>query len=406
MTVLASFTRVTSFGEAAELLVSKKFHQCGHADEAEAPVTADSLISLHGGAHFSRRRIENPLFSREMLAHYESAVLLPALRERIDDARREHKGDGPVRADLLRLARGAMLQVTAALIGLDDVGNTVSVDELTGFAEAFAPAAALIYKDGSTEEAKAAALASLAKFRERLYEPAVAARRPLVESYGAGELPADELPRDLLTMLLAHLPDLPDDMLLREVTLFIVASTDTTTHGVATTLAHLFEWFDAHPEDRALSGDVMFLRDAAFEAIRLHPPPAVLREAAEDVALPSGRIFARGERVLVDLTAVNRDPIVFGPDADQFDPRRVLPPRMHRYALGFGGGAHTCIGRGMATASGIASGESDDDAVGTVVRVIRELLAAGVQLDPSDPPHLRPGWTQERFERFTVILPR
>jgi cytochrome P450 len=399
MSMLETFSRVTSYGEAAELLKSKMFRQCGHARVSEAPVTADSLISLHGEAHFARRRLENPLFTRDMLRQHETNVLRPAIRHTLHNS---PEADGYARIDLLAMTRRAMLRVTAALLGLA-VDDDASVDELAAFAEVFAPAAALVYKQGSIEAPHAAALGALERFRKRFYDPAVAIRKPLASAYLSGEANAAELPSDLLSTLLVHLGNLPEDMMLREITLFIVASTDTTTHGVGTTFEHLSEWFVEHPEDKRLATDPEFLRSAVYEAIRLHPPPAALREAIEEVTLSTGRTFANGEQVIVDLVASNRDPSVFGSDPDLFDPRREVPSRIHPYGLGFGGGAHTCIGRGMATMSGM--GDDHDETLGTVVCAVQELFDAEAQLDPADPPQLRTGWAQERYERFTVLVP-
>jgi cytochrome P450 len=313
--------------------------------------------------------------------------------------------EGEVPIDLLRVSRSALLQVTAVLIGLD-ADNAEAVDNLTEYAARFAPGAALAYKDGDVEETWNEAIAARNQFSADVFEPLLENRRALVNAHRRGELPTHDLPRDLLTALLVHLPDLPDEMLLQEILLFIVASTDTTTHGVVTSLSHLFEWFDEHPEDLSKRTDREFLQGVVFEAIRLHPPPAVLREAAEDLALANGRKFSAGERVLVDLGAANRDTAVFGDDAEAFNPRREVAGRVQRYGLGFGGGAHSCIGRVMAAPPPTSSDvTSTDPAIGTVVRAVRFLLAAGIRLNPDDPPQLREGWLQERFERFPALIP-
>ena len=58
---------------------------------------------------------------------------------------------------------------------------------------------------------------------------------------------------------------------------------------------------------------------------------AVFRWAGvEDLELAGGRAVARGDKVVIDLMAANRDPAVFGADADRFDPHRELPAGVGR----------------------------------------------------------------------------
>ena len=136
-----------------------------------------------------------------------------------------------------------------------------------------------------------------------------------------------------------------EDDLLRECIFFLVASASTTTHSAPHTLLELDHWFGEHPEDLARSSHLGFLQRAVSEALRLHPPvPALLRLALADVVLSTGRRIAAGEALALDLNAVNRDPEVFGDDADRFDPDRTHGARTHPYGLSFGSGPHTCPG--------------------------------------------------------------
>jgi cytochrome P450 len=84
------------------------------------------------------------------------------------------------------------------------------------------------------------------------------------------------------------------------------------------------------------------------EALRLCPPGAAIARSVErDIAVDGCRVEA-GDEVLVGIWALHRDPAIWGPDAEEFDPDRFLPERSagrDRWAyLPFGGGNRSCIG--------------------------------------------------------------
>src|ERR1044072_9828528 len=82
--------------------------------------------------------------------------------------------------------------------------------------------------------------------------------------------------------------------------------------------------------------------------------------ALADVTLRSGVTVPAGGKLVIDLMAVNRDPAVFGDNADEFDPRRRLPEGIAPYGLSFGSGMHACIGQDMA--GGLVPGPALPDA--------------------------------------------
>ena len=68
-----------------------------------------------------------------------------------------------------------------------------------------------------------------------------------------------------------------------------------------------------------------------FETLRLSPiSPIGARWATEDFTLADGTTFDAGDRVHIDMRAANRDTSVFGDDADEFDPNRVVPEDVPR----------------------------------------------------------------------------
>jgi cytochrome P450 len=404
---LASMVNVTKYEEATELLLrAREVTQSKQNEAAYLPLKRDTLTVLAGDAHSARRRMETSLFARAQLLRFEHSVLQESLNRQLARLTRQAVRPGePLRADLLYLSRFTLLPVTAALVGLEIQDDDEWWERLSEYVRLFGVASALQWKEGDIEQERAETNQAAVDFDAEIFTPAWDRHIDLIAQHDRGELARDELPQDLITVLLAHLPGRPRDVILREVIMFFNASTDTSAMAVATAVFHLSDWLRDHPEDRDRLGDYGFVQRAAFEAVRLHPPPGLIRSSPEDIVLANGRRVPAGKEIFIDLKAVNADVDFFGPDAAQFNPHRDLPAGAKPYAHGFGGGAHKCIGRPMAMShDNLTSATDEDGAIGAVVRVIHRLLELGVQLDPANPPTMRTGNRQERFATFPILL--
>jgi cytochrome P450 len=114
-----------------------------------------------------------------------------------------------------------------------------------------------------------------------------------------------------------------------------------TSEGMTTTLFwHLL----TNPDQMAaLRDDRSLAATAVEESLRMEPAAArVDRYATADVELAGARI-ARGDLVIVSLTAANRDPATF-PDPDTFD---ITRPNSRAH-IAFAQGPHACIGSHLA----------------------------------------------------------
>lgn len=107
-----------------------------------------------------------------------------------------------------------------------------------------------------------------------------------------------------------------------------------------------------------------------WEAMRLYPPvPVITRVAVEDVTLegspamvaamggPASLSLLAGTTVVLPIAAVHRDPSLWGPTADEFDPARFEGgvaaatgrPGCHPFAyLPFSHGPRNCVGMNFA----------------------------------------------------------
>lgn len=100
-----------------------------------------------------------------------------------------------------------------------------------------------------------------------------------------------------------------------------------------------------HPEQRKLvtSGKVSW-EDVIEETLRVDSPLAHLpmRYAVTDIEL-DGVTIPQGDAIIVNYTALGRDPALHGNDADRFDLTRASKEH-----LSFGAGPHYCLGAGIA----------------------------------------------------------
>lgn len=151
-------------------------------------------------------------------------------------------------------------------------------------------------------------------------------------------------PGDDILSALVHAEEAGDrlshDDLVSLVFLLIIAGFETTLHLITNGARELLE----HPGELARLRADPELWDSAVEEIVRHRGPVQSTKPVyptEDVTF-HGVTFARGSPTMPLLAAANHDPSVF-PDPDRFDVART--PNRH---LGFGFGAHFCLGAQLA----------------------------------------------------------
>lgn len=390
-----------TFSDCDEILKSKRFLQGSHRESAV--FIGDSLIVQDGDAHFERRRMESALFTRSALEYYETETLAPHVEQVLDATAARGRGrDGIVRTDLSAFIRATMARITATVTGLDGVDTIEATDRFISSVEQLNKGVTVEWATEDHDEVIERTMRARYGLVADFYEPSAARRRELVERHRNGEIDRDELPLDLLTLLFLNWDDDWDaEFALRESTLFYVAATQTTTHAVPHVIRHLDAWVSQHPEDRDRLHDPSFLKRAAYESLRLHVPVhALLRVAADDVELKSGRAVAAGTRVACCFGPANRDRAVFGDDADEFNPHRETGS-VKPWGLSFGGGPHMCIGRALVTGLSTATDGSDATA-GTMGRILLGLYGAGIEMDPDEEPQYVETSHVDGYQRFPV----
>jgi cytochrome P450 len=386
---------ITSYDEARDAYRSKDLRQALY--DAGEVIMADVIVNLHGDEHRDRRRLENRLFRRETFELYERQLFPPIIATTLAPDVAAGRGE------LVDLGHRMMMNLAAWAAGVDrPLGTAEETRHLYRYLLRFIEGATLAHYTGDRDARRAEVAAALDDFDAEFLAPSLAHRRVLLAA-------GDELPKDVLSVLLDNEDalHLPPEVVRREVAFYLLAGAHTSATAFTRVTHNIFKWLEGHPDDAALvHEDRRFVQRCTHETIRLQPSsPVAMRWALEDVQLRTGRHIPKGAKVVIDLLAVNRDPDVFGPDAAEFDPHRVLPDRVPAYGLSFGLGMHACIGQDLA-AGLLPRDDSDLDGhlFGLVPEAVQALFDAGARPDPDDPPVMDESTTRPYFGRYPVLF--
>jgi cytochrome P450 len=399
-------TPLTDYDEIDEVLRSSAFVQAAYGDAVQ-PLVHDTLTAIDGPRHATRTRLENKLFTRDAIAYYKREAVEPLLAEELAELRRHGNDDGLVEADLVPLIWRIARRVPAFVVGIDGVEDTERIERFVellatlghGLSASLSP-----HKD----ELVAKALQARGRFAAEFFTPSVERRRELVARAQHGDLDPVELPRDLITLLLANWQeDWDDELLLREAAMFLSASITTTAQSFPHFIVLVTDWADANPDKAHLLHDIDFLQRAVAEALRFFvASPARLRMATTDVTLRSGRRVTTGERVSLWFLPANLDHDEFGPDAAAFDPLRDTGKKVP-WGLAFGQGTHVCIGKNLITGAR-DRGRDDpaglDVAHGIPATVAHALFQAGMTIDGARPATKHPTSIYDEYTSLPICF--
>lgn len=199
----------------------------------------------------------------------------------------------------------------------------------------------------------------------------------------------DAAPRDVTTQLLHETVDgrpLTDD----EVVSVLRNWTAGDLGSLAASLGVLVHRLATHPDRqevtraRVARGEHAAIEAAIEEVLRIDDPFVANRRRTLRPVEVGGRTIPAGQRVMLNWTAANRDPLVFG-DPDEFRPEENAP-----HNLVFGAGPHVCPGRALTLME---------------LRVaVTELLQRTERLVPADEPPLRERPPVSGWARVPVVL--
>ena len=364
------------------------------------------LVTLHGEEHRSRRVLEMRVFRRNFFRHYEHEVIPNIFGEVV----KPYLAAG--KTDVVEFGYRVMVYLAITFAGIDrQTRSQNEFDDLIRMLKVFGLAATLGQSKIDREAGKKQITETLKEFDERFFTPSAQRRHELIDQLNAGELEEDDLPMDVLTVLLRNEDklDLVRDMVLREVGFYFLAGAHTSVHSLGHAMHHLLSWCEEYPGDREkLIDDTALIQRFVHESFRLHPSsPVSMRRALSDVEFISGKHAAEGDTVIVSLQQANRDPKIFGADAAEFNPYREIPTGVTETGITFGIGIHTCLGKNLAAGTLPKPGETVDPArrqLGMVTWIAHGLLKSGAIKDPDNPGHIDPTITRETWADYPILF--
>jgi cytochrome P450 len=372
--------------------------------DAAALMMSDVLVNLHGEAHRARRTVEASVFRKDVFLAYEKEVLPRTLEETIAPYVETGRGD------LVDIGYRIMMNLTVDFAGIDRPRRSPQeTGELLRLLKEFSLAPALGQSRAEDVEPKKARIQdAMAAFDTQFLAPSLTRRRALWARAEAGDIGEAELPSDVLMALVKGEEQLRLTPLqwVQEGIFYMLAGAHTTIHSLTHAIHELFQWAEGRPDrvDR-LRADPFLVQRCVFESVRLHPSsPVARRRALQPATLEDGTAVAAGDEVVVNLHAANRMADVFGAGADRFDPDRATGGALP-YGLSMGHGMHACLGRNLAI--GVEPRTTSDPAThqyGVVPLIVRALLAAGIQPDPTDPPARDETITRITWSRYPVVF--
>ncbi len=318
----------------------------------------ESVFSQEGALHLGQRRLMQPAFHRERLAHY-AEIMVAQTATMISTWQ-----DGEQRDMVDEMMRLTLEIVSQALFGTSTSREVAQIGE-----------ALLIIQRGIEEDYRRYLLlpAWLPVIRFGKARRAVQVLQQTTQQIVAARRAAKREQNDLLDLLLSAQDEdgsrLTDEQVCGQVLALLFAGHETT----ANTLAWLWYLLAKHPQvlaklraevnevcgDRLPSmADVPRLKYAEMvfkETLRMHPAAWYAeRTPLEDTQLGEYAV-PKGTPVSICVYALHSDPHYFE-QPDEFIPERFAPEnieKIHRYAyLPFGLGAHQCIGNQFALIEG------------------------------------------------------
>ena len=340
---------VTSPELTNEVLVtaSAKFRKGAMFDKFR-PFVGNGLVNSEGALHLRQRRLVQPAFHRDRIAHYTETMRAAAL------SLSESWRPGEIREINEDMQALAVTITGEALFGTE-LGRP-AIEE----ARRSIP---VVIRHGMIRALSPELVGRLLVRGNRRFELAVTRMRAVVHDVIEGWRAEGRDRGDLLSMLLMARDEdgaaMTDEQAYDEVVTLLSAGIETS----ALALAWVFHEIARHPEverrvheevdrlgEEADYANLPYTRQVITETLRMYPIWILMRRTLEPVELGGVEIPA-GAEVTVSPHALHHDPRNFA-DPTRFDPDRWAPERARDVPRGafvpFGAGNRMCVGNSFA----------------------------------------------------------
>lgn len=393
---------ISRYRNAQEALKSRDMAQALY--EKGGVVMDDTLISLHGDEHHKRRVAEYAVFGRGFFRYYEREVFPPTLKQTITPYLQAGE------ADLVEFGYRVTMNLTADFAGIDrPKQDTEETERLLSLVKKFSEGATLVHSKRDPEIVRTEVRAALKEFDRSFLQPSRERRVKIVREFEAGNLGEDDLPRDIMTILLRDREklQLSDDVFRREVAFYLQAGAHSTANSTTHAMHDILSWCAVHPEARQrMESDSAFLQRCVHESLRLHPAsPVAWRRPVCPVSMQQNGDVDIGDEVVIDLQSANRDQEVFGDDAEFFNPHRELPHTVLPFGLTFGLGMHSCMGRDLDGGVVPKDGAPPEKRqLGIVAMLVDEMLRHGAEKHPRKAPVPDTSTERENWASYPIVF--
>ena len=361
------------------------------------------LLTLHGKEHTTRRGMELKLFRRNYVRYYLQEVYPKTLNTILVP----HVERG--KADLIEFAYRVNMHLSCDFAGIDhDYSDRQQTNELMGIIRKCGEGATLFHSVRDKDKVRAEVKTAIDALDQNYLQASIARRKALLAEFEQGEIAEEDLPRDILMILLQNQKSsgMSDELLRRETAFFLQAGPHSTANASVHSFHEITQWCKNNPEDRQrIQQDPIFLQRCVHESLRLHPAsPAAWRSVGCPMSMDK-KPLTEGDSVMIDMHQANRDEDIFGEDAHLFNPHRTIKDRYPPYGLTFGVGVHTCFGLHLAGGL-LPKGKVDpvEHQYGIVTSLLRGLFEAGASPDPDAPPQADDGTDRANWSNYPIVF--
>ena len=273
----------------------------------------------------------------------------------------------------------------------------------------FSQGATLVHSKRPHEEVNQEVKKALNKFELKFLIPSKKRREILIEKYKNDEIKKEQLPRDVLTILLLNEDkiELSDEIIKKEIAFYLQAGSHSTANSMTHALHEIYTWCDdSHKKMKKIKNNPLFLQRCVHESMRLHPAsPVAWRRSECPVNLGKNINMKKNDLIIMDLHEANQDKSIFGSDSNIFNPDRVVSKNQFLWGLTFGIGLHMCFGRDLD--GGVIPDEKTDPnnhQYGIVALLVQKILDENGYPDDKNKPKADLNTERSNWASYPIIF--